>query len=270
MVEVWDSTRAHPTTSFNWDISQQHHVRFSGSEPNLMSSLDWDHNILLYDIRKNYPVKKIRMKLSCNSLSWNPMEAYVFTVANDDYNLYTFDLRRTDKVMYLHKDHIMAVMDVDYSPTGLEFVSASFDKTVRIYKCDQARSRDIYHSKRMQRLHCVQWSLDDRYIISGSSEMNLRLWKARAAERLAVIKHKQRNIADYEDKLMQKFQNHPQIRRIAKHRQVPKSILYHTKKFKVMREARRRKDDNIRAHSKPGAFPVVSSRRKCLEPEDDN
>ena len=52
VVEIWDCTRAHPTTSFNWDISQQHHVRFSGSEPNLLSSLDWDHNILLYDIRK--------------------------------------------------------------------------------------------------------------------------------------------------------------------------------------------------------------------------
>ena len=219
---------------------------------------------------QNHPVKKIRMRMSCNALSWNPMEAYVFTVANEDYNLYTFDLRRTDSAMYLHKDHVLAVMDVDYSPTGLEFVSAGYDKTLRIYKCDQTRSRDIYHSERMQRLHCVQWSLDDRYIISGSDEMNLRLWKARAAERLSVIRHRQKANANYEEKLMQKFQNHPQIKRIARHRQLPKSVLYHTRQFKIIRDSQRRKEDNIRAHSKPGTVPKISSKKKCLVTDDDN
>jgi WD40 repeat protein len=33
------------------------------------------------------------------------------------------------------------VMDLDYSPTGTEFVSGSFDKTVRIFTCGQQRSR---------------------------------------------------------------------------------------------------------------------------------
>ena len=33
------------------------------------------------------------------------------------------------------------VLDVDYSPTGKEFVSGSYDKSVRIFPCETSRSR---------------------------------------------------------------------------------------------------------------------------------
>lgn len=47
--------------------------------------------------------------------------------------------------------------------------------------------REIYHTKRMQRVTCVRWSLDNRYIVSGSDEMNIRLWKAKASEKLGIV-----------------------------------------------------------------------------------
>lgn len=31
------------------------------------------------------PMRKVIMKLKTNQLAWNPMEAYVFTAANEDY-----------------------------------------------------------------------------------------------------------------------------------------------------------------------------------------
>lgn len=84
-------------------------------------------------------------------------------------------------------DHTSAVIDVDYSPTGREFVSGSYDKTVRIFQSDRGHSRDVYHTKRMQRLTCVKWTFDNKYILSGSDEMNIRMWKARASEKLGVV-----------------------------------------------------------------------------------
>lgn len=80
-------------------------------------------------------------------------------------------------------------MDVDYSPTGKEFVSAGYDKTIRIFEVHKSHSREIYHTKRMQRVTCVGWSLDNKYIFSGSDEMNIRLWKARASEKLGSVIH---------------------------------------------------------------------------------
>ena len=33
---------------------------------------------------------------------------------------------------------------------------------VRLYSTDQGRSKQIYHTKRMQRLTCVAWTKDNR------------------------------------------------------------------------------------------------------------
>ena len=38
-----------------------------------------------------------------------------------------------ESAKHIHKDHIGAIIDLDYSPTGREFVTGSFDKTVRIF-----------------------------------------------------------------------------------------------------------------------------------------
>lgn len=91
--------------------------------------------------------------------------------------------------MNVHRDHVQAVIDVDYSPTGKEFVSGSYDKSIRIFECSKGHSREVYHTKRMQRLTCTAWSLDNKYIISGSDEMNIRVWKARASEKLGVVRN---------------------------------------------------------------------------------
>jgi WD repeat and SOF domain-containing protein 1 len=36
---------------------------------------------------------------------------------------------------------LLSVMDVDYSPTGREFVSAGYDKVIRIYPITKEHSR---------------------------------------------------------------------------------------------------------------------------------
>lgn len=83
---------------------------------------------------------------------------------------------------------------VDYSPTGKEFVSGSYDKTIRIYEAEKSNSREIYHTKRQQHVTTVGWSLDNKYIFSGSDEMNIRIWKAYASEKLGPVSFKSTEI----------------------------------------------------------------------------
>lgn len=111
----------------------------------------------------------------------------IFTLIYFDCSLYTFDTRHLKQPVNVHMDHVGAVTFVDYSPTGKEFVSGSYDKSIRIFEADKGHSREIYHTKRMQRITCVHWSLDNKYIISGSDEMNIRIWKARASEKLGPV-----------------------------------------------------------------------------------
>ena len=48
--------------------------------------------------------------------------------------------------------------------------------------------------------------------MSGSDEMNLRLWKARASERLGIMKDRERVALQYSEKLKEKYAQHPQVR----------------------------------------------------------
>ena len=96
-------------------------------------------------------------------------------------------MRKLKFPLQVHKDHISAVISLDYSPTGREFVSAGYDKTIRIFGSRERRSREVYHTKRMQRLTDVAWSLDARYILSSSDEMDIRIWKANASEKLGFV-----------------------------------------------------------------------------------
>ena len=65
-----------------------------------------------------------------NAIYWNPVKAFIFTAANEDQNVRSFDMRVLDIPLMVHMDHASVVLDVDYFPTGKEFVSASFDKSI--------------------------------------------------------------------------------------------------------------------------------------------
>lgn len=41
-----------------------------------------------------------------NMVAWNPCEAFNFTAASEDNNLYSFDMRRLDSATNVHKDFV--------------------------------------------------------------------------------------------------------------------------------------------------------------------
>ncbi|XP_072426721.1 DDB1- and CUL4-associated factor 13 [Chiloscyllium punctatum] len=263
-VDIWDEQRTSPIRSFTWGVDSISSIKFNPIETCLLASCASDRSIALYDMRQATPLKKVVMDLRTNAICWNPMEAFIFTGANEDYNLYTFDMRYLDSPLTVHMDHVSAVLDVDYSPTGKEFVSASFDKSIRIFPTNKGRSREVYHTKRMQHVMCVKWSADNKYILCGSDEMNIRLWKANASEKLGVLSPREKASLNYNQKLKEKFQHHPHIKRIARHRHLPKMIYNQSKELRIMREARRRKELNRRKHTKPGSEPFVSEKKKHI------
>ena len=47
--------------------------------------------------------------------------------------------------------HTLNVWDVRFSPDGTKIASGSYDKTIRIFKTTEGKSREVYHTKRMQK-----------------------------------------------------------------------------------------------------------------------
>lgn len=263
-VDIWDEGRSEPVQSFTWGVDSIQCVQFNPIEYNILATAGTDRTVALYDIRGSTPLRKVVLKMKSNAIAWNPTEAFNFTVANEDTNLYTFDMRRLDRPLNVHMDHVGAVLGVDYSPTGTEFVSGGFDKTLRIFRVNAGRSREVYHTKRMQRIFCVRWSSDATYVMSGSDETNIRLWKANASQKLGKRSPRERVSLAYAERLRHKYRYHPQIKRIARHRHVPKLIYKLAKEKRIMLAARRRRLQNLIRHSKAGSVKVVPERQKNI------
>lgn len=268
--ELWEENRSTPLTTFEWGVDTIYNVKFNPIETDLCASAVSDRGIVLYDIRKSQPLKKVILKMRTNSICWNPMESFIFTAANEDHDLHTFDMRNLSKPLIIHKDHVSAVIDVDYAPTGKEFVSGGYDKTLRIFPVDGSRSREVYHTKRMQRLNSVVWTTDNNYVISASNEFDIRIWKARASEKLGTVSRREKMNFRYQDKLKEKFSEYPEIKRIATHRHVPRHIYVQRKEKQSIIASMKKKERNVRAHTKPDKLlPIEEERKKPIVKEDD-
>ncbi|PGH10903.1 hypothetical protein AJ80_07346 [Polytolypa hystricis UAMH7299] len=268
VISIYDLSRpsSTPSQTLHWPTSVDTitSVAFNRTETSILASTATDRSIIMYDLRTSSPLHKVILKLSSNAISWNPMEAFNFAVANEDHNVYIFDMRKMDRALNVLKDHVAAVMDVEFSPTGEELVSASYDRTVRLWNRAQGHSRDIYHTKRMQRVFSAKFTPDNKYILSGSDDGNVRLWRANASSRSGIKSARERQKLAYDESLKQRYSHMPEIRRIKRHRHLPKAIKKAGEIKGVEIDSLKRREENRRKHSKKGSMPRHSEREKMI------
>jgi WD repeat and SOF domain-containing protein 1 len=253
-ISIYDTTRASgtPVQSLQWPtaIDTINAVSFNQTETSILASCATDRSIILYDLRTNSPLHRNVLNFASNAISWNPMEAFNFAVANEDHNVYLFDMRNMKRALNVLKGHVAAVMSVEFSPTGEELISGSYDRSIRLWERARGHSRDIYHTKRMQRVFSVAWSPDNNYVLSGSDDGNIRLWRANASSRQGVKSFALRQKLQYDDALKERYKHMPEIRRIARHRHLPRQVMKAGEIKEEEVKAIKRREENVRRHTK--------------------
>ncbi|KAF9733414.1 hypothetical protein PMIN06_007535 [Paraphaeosphaeria minitans] len=267
-VSIYDISRASgaPVQTLNWPtaIDTITALAWNQVETSIVASAATDRAVILYDLRTGSPLHRTVLHLASNCIAWNPMEAFNFAVANEDHNVYAFDMRNMKRALNVYKGHVAAVMSVEFSPTGEELVSGSYDRSVRLWERQKGHARDIYHTKRMQRVFSVAWSADNNYVLSGSDDGNVRLWRAKASSRQGVKSAAQRQKLQYNESLKERYAHMPEIKRIARHRHVPKQV---KKAGEIKTEelaSVKRKEENERRHSKKGTVRRQAEREKMI------
>jgi WD repeat and SOF domain-containing protein 1 len=91
-VSIYDTTRTSgaPVQTLVWPsaIDTINHVTFNQVETSILATCATDRAIVLYDLRTSMPLHRTVLNFASNCISWNPMEAYNFAVANEDHNAY--------------------------------------------------------------------------------------------------------------------------------------------------------------------------------------
>ncbi|EMD66804.1 hypothetical protein GGP41_008192 [Bipolaris sorokiniana] len=268
VISIYDTSRTSgaPVSSLVWPsaIDTITDVKFNQVETSILASCATDRALILYDARTNSPLHRTVLNFAANCISWNPMEAYNFAVASEDHNGYIFDMRNMKRALQVLKGHVAAVMSIEFSPTGEELITGSYDKTIRLWERQKGHSRDTYHTKRMQRVFSVAWSPDNNYVLSGSDDGNVRLWRARASERRGVKSFALRQKLQYEEALMERYKHMPEIKRIHKHRHLPKTVKKAGEIKNEELKSLKRKEENERRHTKKGEVRRRAEREKMI------
>ena len=261
---VWDNTRSTPLHSYKWGCDSVISVKFNPAEACLLASTGNDRGVCLYDLRSSAPMRKFILPMNSNKIAWNPREPMNFVLANEDHNLYSFDMRNLEKALMVHKDHVSAVMDVAFSPTGREFVSGGYDRTIRIFNTNSGRSREMYHTKRMQRIFSVNYSSDAQYILSGSDDTNIRVWKSQASQSLGIDAGREDRKKLYLGALKKRFSHMPEIKRIKNDHRAPKAIKKQRSLKHIQLMSEHRKQDNRKNHTKQEDSTIAPERKRVV------
>mmetsp|Transcript_21034 Transcript_21034/g.33729 ORF Transcript_21034/g.33729 Transcript_21034/m.33729 type:complete len:536 (-) Transcript_21034:128-1735(-) len=269
-VSLWDVHRSHALHQFAPTPEQCTHLAFNPSQHNVLASCMQDSKITFYDVRTKTEMSFITLLNWGNELKWNPIDPRIFVVATNDWCLYTFDVRHTRKALRTHRGHVDAVTTCDWSATGKEFVSGAVDGHIRLWKSNHqtadARgvgySRELYKGKRMYNLEQTRWTNDNKYILSGSADGAIRLWKSQRSMPLHRVNARQRSSIAYAEKLKTKYQHMPEIGLIVKFRhakiphRIPRNGVYYKrerreqKKVKELKEKVNEKIDNTKEYAR--------------------
>jgi len=266
LVQIWDESKSAPISNLTFPTSTETitSVRFNLSETSVLASIGSDRTFTLYDIRTGKAERRVVMQMRSNSLSWSPTYPTSLLLASEDHNLYTFDIRHLQSPTQIYKAHVAAVMSCDWSPTGMEFVSGGWDRTVRIWKEGTGSRPEVYHTKRMQRVFSTIFTSDARFVLSGSDDGNVRIWKAKASDKLGVITARERAAMEYRDSLKERWRADAEVGKVARSRHLPKPVYTAAKLKRTMLDARRVKEERRRKHTRAGESKPMAERKKVV------
>jgi WD repeat and SOF domain-containing protein 1 len=111
--------------------------------------------------------------------------------------------------------------------------------------------------------------MDHKFLVSGSDDTNLRLWKAHASEQLGQLTPREESAMQYRQALVRKYQHLPEVRKISKARKIPKAIKNQTKQAIIQKESKDRKHANRVKYGKDGEHEFVGERKKTVVKELD-
>ena len=88
--------------------------------------------------------------------------------------------------------------------------------------------------------------------------------QSEASEQLGTLLPREKHKQAYDKALLERYKHMDEVKRITRHRNLPKPILKATKARRVVIDADKRKLGRRIAHSKPGSIKVKPERKKKI------
>ena len=130
------------------------------------------------------------------------------------------------------------------------------------------------------------FSADARFVLTGSDDGNVRIWKAKASDKLGVITARERAAMEYRESLKERWKVDSEVHKVTRlvldswtaiinlffspsTRHLPKSVHQTAKLKRTMLEAQRVKEERRRKHTRKGEAKPKPEREKLVIVEQD-
>ena len=124
---------------------------------------------------------------------------------------------------------------------------------------------------------------DARFVVSGSDDGNVRVWKAKASDKLGIITARERAAMEYRDSLKERWKNDKEVNKVIRWvghffyimysqmltyifrtRHLPKPVYKAASLKRTMLEARRVKEERRRKHTRAGESKPKAAKQKFV------
>lgn len=207
-------------------------------------------NIVLVDHRVGHEFLRLDAGIKANCIQFSPRHGHILASGDEDSKLYLHDIRHTKRPMATFSHHVNSVVSLDFSPLGSCVTTGSYDKTVRIFNIDERRCEDVYYNQRMYNVNAVRYTNDSQFIVSGSDDGSLRIWKSESSRKLGPLSRREKDALNFSNALKEKFRDVKEIQRIKNHRFLPKRLKNQIKTSIAQWKAQQRRKEKAKKNSK--------------------
>ena len=119
----------------------------------------------------------------------------------------------------------------------------------------------------MQKIFSVTYSSDTRFILTGSDDTNIRIWKTNASKALGIPSGREERKLQYSETIKKRFSHMPEIQRINRDKKLPKPIKKAVALRHVQATSERAKQDNRKRHSREDDANIAPERKRAVVKE---
>lgn len=229
-IEIFDTDRIKSVARYKGE-RQAKRIYMDESGKGLLYTVE-GNQIVGYDSRTGKSEIKIVARSEVNALSIDPSNPAMIAAGTNSGEVYIYNtyyvrnatsyITETDRVL---RGHASAVTDIQHSANGTRIVTGSVDRSVRIFSNDTShRQEALYHNRRMQAVNTVCCTSDNAYILSGSTDTNIRIWKLDPNASAKISTRAEESSRAIGNILKEKYRSVSQIQDIKRHQAVPHAI----------------------------------------------
>ncbi|KAE9404095.1 Sof1-domain-containing protein [Gymnopus androsaceus JB14] len=239
-----------------------------------------DRNVKLWKIGSDEPINVFPGKSAFNSIDhqrssslfatastlvqvWDetksaPISNLTFPTSTETISSVRFNLSKAERRVVMQ----MRANALSWSPTfPTNILLASEDHNLYTFDIRHLASPSMIYKAIVT---STLFTTDARFVLSGSDDGNVRIWKGKASERLGIVTARERAAIEYRSSLVDRWKMDKEVGKVARTRHLPKPVYTANKLKNTMLEARRVKEERRRKHTRAGESKPKAERKKVV------